>query len=83
GKFVFVDDDDDDGKPLKNIDYPNNLCSDDEVEPAENEMTSFLASKPMGVGYGPKGQEIPDNIQTVCNNLDIKASSLPMQMAEM
>ncbi|GJZ75993.1 zinc knuckle CX2CX4HX4C containing protein, partial [Tanacetum coccineum] len=69
---------------------------DDEVEPVDNEMTSFLASKSMGVGYGLKslleqwrednvvddydpydddmyeGQEIPDNIQTICDNLDIK-----------
>ncbi|GKD40079.1 RNA-directed DNA polymerase, eukaryota, reverse transcriptase zinc-binding domain protein, partial [Tanacetum coccineum] len=28
--------------------------NDDEVEPVENEMASFLASKPMSVGYGPK-----------------------------
>ncbi|GJY62887.1 hypothetical protein Tco_0464347 [Tanacetum coccineum] len=70
--------------------------NDDEVEPFENEMASFLASKLMGVGYGPKslleqwresnvdddydpydndmyeGQEIPDNIQIICDNLDIK-----------
>ncbi|GJR40973.1 pol polyprotein [Tanacetum coccineum] len=70
-----------------------NLGYDDEVEPINNEMESFLASKPMGVGFGPKsllkqwresndydpynddmyeGQEISDNIQTICDNLDIK-----------
>ncbi|GKD09923.1 chalcone--flavonone isomerase [Tanacetum coccineum] len=50
-KLVFVDDD---RKPLEKIDYPDNLGSDDEVEPVENKIASFLASKPMGVGYGPK-----------------------------
>ncbi|GKD46037.1 hypothetical protein Tco_1270682 [Tanacetum coccineum] len=91
GKLVLVDDD---GKPLEKIDYPNNPSSDDEVEPIENETTSFLASK--GVGYGSKslweqwrdtivndeydpydddmyeGKEIPANIQTICDNFDIK-----------
>ncbi|GJW04454.1 hypothetical protein Tco_1563310 [Tanacetum coccineum] len=45
---------DDDGKPLENVDYPVNLGNDDKVESVDNEMASFLASKPMGVGYGPK-----------------------------
>ncbi|GJW52162.1 RNA-directed DNA polymerase, eukaryota, reverse transcriptase zinc-binding domain protein [Tanacetum coccineum] len=87
---------DDDGKPLENVDYPDNLGSDNEVEPIKNEMESFLASKLMGVGYGPKilleqwrendvdddydsydndmceSQKIPNNIQTICDNLDIK-----------
>ncbi|GJR27447.1 hypothetical protein Tco_1103679 [Tanacetum coccineum] len=94
GKHVFVDD----GKPLEIIDYLDNLDSNDEIEPVENEMESFLASKLMGVGYGPKslleqwrennvdddhdrydddmyeGQEISNNIQTICDNLDIKFS---------
>ncbi|GJV62118.1 hypothetical protein Tco_1468218 [Tanacetum coccineum] len=93
GKLVLIDDE---GKPLKKVDYPVNLGSDDEVKPVKNEMTSFLASKSMGVGYGLKslleqlresnvdndygpydddmykGQEIPNSIQTICDNLDIK-----------
>ncbi|GKA65017.1 hypothetical protein Tco_0764724 [Tanacetum coccineum] len=44
----------DDAKPPKKVDYLANLGNDDEVEPVENEMASFLASKPMSVGYGPK-----------------------------
>ncbi|GKA50638.1 hypothetical protein Tco_0743711 [Tanacetum coccineum] len=51
GKIVLVDDD---GKPLKKVDYPLNLGNNDEVEPFENEMASFLASKLTGVGYGSK-----------------------------
>ncbi|GJW40856.1 hypothetical protein Tco_0066701 [Tanacetum coccineum] len=51
GKLVLVDYD---GKSLEKVDYLGNLGSDDEVEPVENEMPSFLASKPMGGGYGSK-----------------------------
>ncbi|GJU40995.1 hypothetical protein Tco_1193952 [Tanacetum coccineum] len=93
-KLVFVDDD---KKPLEKVDYLDNSGSDDEVEPDDNETTSFLASKVMGVGHGPKclleqwrenkldydyepydddmyeSHEILDYIQTICDNLDIKA----------
>ncbi|GJX65322.1 hypothetical protein Tco_0299665 [Tanacetum coccineum] len=93
GKLMFVNDD---RKPLEKVDYMDNLGSNDEVEPVKNEMTCFLASKPMGVGYGPKslleqwiennvdddhdpydddmyeGRKILENIQTICDNLDIK-----------
>ncbi|GJV63148.1 ribonuclease H-like domain-containing protein [Tanacetum coccineum] len=51
GKLVLVDDD---GKPLKKVDYPVDLDSDDEVEPVKNKMVSFLALKSTGVGYGTK-----------------------------
>ncbi|GJS25734.1 hypothetical protein Tco_0486354 [Tanacetum coccineum] len=92
-KLVHVDDD---GKPLEKVDYPDNLGSDDEVEPVDNEITIFLASKLMGVGYGLKslleqwrgnemddeydlyeddmyeGQNFPNNIQAICDNLDIR-----------
>ncbi|GKB60954.1 putative RNA-directed DNA polymerase, partial [Tanacetum coccineum] len=45
---------DEDGKPLKNDDYSGDYGSEDEVEPSDNEMTSFLASKQSRVGYGTK-----------------------------
>ncbi|GKC97755.1 putative ribonuclease H-like domain-containing protein [Tanacetum coccineum] len=64
GKFTLVDDE---GKPLENVVSSGDHDSDDEVESIDNEMTSFLASKK--VGYG---QKIPDKIQSVCDNLDIK-----------
>nr|GEY23849.1 hypothetical protein [Tanacetum cinerariifolium]GEY23850.1 hypothetical protein [Tanacetum cinerariifolium] len=41
-KLVLVDDDD--GKPLEKVDYPDNSDSDDEVEHVKNETASFLAS---------------------------------------
>ncbi|GKG39545.1 hypothetical protein Tco_0463690, partial [Tanacetum coccineum] len=47
GKLVLVDDD---GKPLKKVDYPDNSDSDDEA--VKNETATFLTSK--GVGYGLK-----------------------------
>nr|GEU97409.1 RNA-directed DNA polymerase, eukaryota, reverse transcriptase zinc-binding domain protein [Tanacetum cinerariifolium] len=51
GKGVLVDED---GKPLKKVDYSSDHDSDDEVEPVENEMALFLASKLPGVGYGKR-----------------------------
>nr|GEY97470.1 hypothetical protein [Tanacetum cinerariifolium]GEY97488.1 hypothetical protein [Tanacetum cinerariifolium] len=36
------------------VDYPDDLGNDDEIEPIDNEMTTFLASNPIGVGYGLK-----------------------------
>ncbi|GKA34242.1 hypothetical protein Tco_0720671 [Tanacetum coccineum] len=94
GKCMLVDDD---GKPLEKVNSSGNHGSEDEVEPADNEMTSYLASKPYG-GYGTnslleqlretyenadfdydpndddmyEGQKIPNNIQSICDNLDIK-----------
>ncbi|GJR60277.1 copia protein [Tanacetum coccineum] len=47
GKEAFVDDE---GKPLEKVDYASDHDSDDEVEPVDNEITSFLASKMVGYG---------------------------------
>ncbi|GJS03064.1 hypothetical protein Tco_0319572 [Tanacetum coccineum] len=95
GKCVLVDDD---GNPLDKVDYSGDHGREDEVEPVDNEITSYLASKSSGVGYGTnslleqwtetygnaeydydpydddmyEGQEIPNNIQSICDNLDIK-----------
>nr|GEU61981.1 hypothetical protein [Tanacetum cinerariifolium] len=95
GKCVLLNDE---GNPLEKIDYIGVHDSDDEFEPIDNEMASFLASKPLGVGCGTnillekwrktyeninydydpydddmyECQKIPDNIQSICDNLDIK-----------
>ncbi|GJY40687.1 hypothetical protein Tco_0427957 [Tanacetum coccineum] len=93
GKLTLVDDE---GKPLKKVDYPGDHDSEDEVELVDNEMTSFLASKRVGYStnslleqwretyeyadydYDPydddmyEGHKILDNIQSICDNLDIK-----------
>ncbi|GKE41070.1 hypothetical protein Tco_1464475 [Tanacetum coccineum] len=47
GKLVLMDDD---GKPMEKVDYLANSDNDEEVEPIENENSSFLK----GVGYGLK-----------------------------
>nr|GEY81958.1 hypothetical protein [Tanacetum cinerariifolium] len=47
GKVSLVDDE---GKPLKNVDYAGDHDSEDKVEPVDNEMASFLASKMVGFG---------------------------------
>ncbi|GJX97162.1 hypothetical protein Tco_0352960 [Tanacetum coccineum] len=47
GKVSLVDDE---GKPLKKVDYPGDHDSEDEVELVDNEMTSFLASERVGFG---------------------------------
>ncbi|GKD19345.1 hypothetical protein Tco_1208503, partial [Tanacetum coccineum] len=47
GKLTLMDDE---GKPLEKVEYLGDHDSEDEVEPVDNEMESFLASK--GVGYG-------------------------------
>ncbi|GKB67241.1 hypothetical protein Tco_0928653 [Tanacetum coccineum] len=93
GNCLLVDDD---GKPQKNIDYSGDQDSEDEIEYVDNEMESYSASKPSGVGYGTKslleqwrktyvnddydqydedmyeGQDISNNIQSICDNLDTK-----------
>ncbi|GJV93117.1 reverse transcriptase domain-containing protein, partial [Tanacetum coccineum] len=93
GKITLVDDE---GKPLEKVDYSGDHDNEDEVEPVDHGMTSFLASEMVGCctnslleqlretyenadyDYDPydddlyKGQEIPDNIQSICDKLDIK-----------
>ncbi|GJY73533.1 hypothetical protein Tco_0477964 [Tanacetum coccineum] len=63
GKVTLVDNE---GKPLKRVVSSGDYDSEDEVASADNEMASFLAKKD---GYG---QEIPDKLQAICDNLDIK-----------
>ncbi|GKB51322.1 retrotransposon protein, putative, ty1-copia subclass, partial [Tanacetum coccineum] len=93
GKVTLVDDD---GKPLKKVDYPGDHDSEDEVESVDNDMARSMASE--RVGFGTKslleqwrdsyengdydedpydddmyeGQDLPDKIQDICDNLDIR-----------
>ncbi|GKD22181.1 hypothetical protein Tco_1223884, partial [Tanacetum coccineum] len=64
GKVTLMDDE---SKPLKKVDSSGDRDSDDEVAYVDNEMANFMASKKDGYG-----QEIPDKIQSICDNLDIK-----------
>ncbi|GKA02864.1 reverse transcriptase domain-containing protein [Tanacetum coccineum] len=43
---------DDDGKPLKKVDYPGDHDSEDEVESVDNDMARSMASD--GIGFGTK-----------------------------
>ncbi|GKC00831.1 hypothetical protein Tco_0986967 [Tanacetum coccineum] len=63
-KVTFVDDE---GKPLAKVDSLSDHESENEVALVDNKMEIFLASKK--VGYG---EDIPDKIQAICDNLDIK-----------
>nr|GEX68703.1 hypothetical protein [Tanacetum cinerariifolium] len=49
GRCVLLDDE---GKPVKRIDYTSDYDIDNEVESVDNDMSRFLASNPSGAGYG-------------------------------
>ncbi|GJV89038.1 hypothetical protein Tco_1532976 [Tanacetum coccineum] len=61
GKVTLVDDD---GKPLKKVDYSDDHDSEDEVESVDNNMDR--------AGFGTQSQDLRDNIQELCDNLDIR-----------
>ncbi|GJX16594.1 hypothetical protein Tco_0217426 [Tanacetum coccineum] len=93
GKVNLVDDE---GVPVKKVEYPSDYDSDDEVASVDNDMDRFMASEKVGYGtnslleqwkdsyengnydYDPydddmyEGQDIPDKLQAICDNLDIK-----------
>ncbi|GJZ49189.1 ribonuclease H-like domain-containing protein [Tanacetum coccineum] len=93
GQAIIVDET---GNPLKEVEYPDDLDSEDEVASVGNDMTRFMASERVGFGtqslleqlrdsYGNgdydedpydddmyEGQDLPAEIQTICNNLDIR-----------
>ncbi|GKB53732.1 hypothetical protein Tco_0904485 [Tanacetum coccineum] len=72
GKCELVDDD---GKPLENIDYSGDNDGEDEVEPVENEIGNYGNVDFDYDSYDEdiyEGREIPDNIQPIYDNLDIK-----------
>nr|GEW01626.1 putative reverse transcriptase domain-containing protein [Tanacetum cinerariifolium] len=60
---------DDDGKPLEKVDSLEDHDNDDEVEFVDNDKARFLASNSARVRYG---QEIPNNLHAMCDNLNIK-----------
>ncbi|GJR85950.1 hypothetical protein Tco_0209961 [Tanacetum coccineum] len=93
GKVTLVDDD---GKPLKKVDYSGDHDSEDEVELVDNDMTRSMASERVGFGtqslleqwrdsyengdydedpyddYMYEGQDLPNKLQEICDNLDIR-----------
>nr|GEX86363.1 hypothetical protein [Tanacetum cinerariifolium] len=93
GTCVLVDYD---GKPMKMVDYLDDHDNEDKVEPIDNKMAYFMASKLSGLDMVLRvcwnniwkhmgmlnttddlyeRQEIPDHIQSICDNFDIKVRS--------
>nr|GEV70768.1 hypothetical protein [Tanacetum cinerariifolium] len=67
------------GNPLKKVEYPGDLDSKDEVASVDNDMAHDLASERTGFGtQNPyvddmyEGQDISEEIQTICDKLDIR-----------
>ncbi|GKD38800.1 hypothetical protein Tco_1259007 [Tanacetum coccineum] len=74
------------GETLEKGNSSGDHDSEDEVKSVDNEMTSFLASKKVSYGTNNLPEQwnetyenddydydnIPDKIQSICNNLDIK-----------
>ncbi|GKB28194.1 reverse transcriptase domain-containing protein [Tanacetum coccineum] len=58
---------DDEHKPLTRVDSSGDHDSEDEVASVDNDMANFRASKDVGYGH-----DIPDKIQDICDNFDIK-----------
>nr|GEY75761.1 hypothetical protein [Tanacetum cinerariifolium] len=52
------------------VDYLDDHDNEDKVEPVDNKMADFMASKLSGLDM-----EIPDHIQSICDNFDIKVRS--------
>ncbi|GKC35308.1 hypothetical protein Tco_1047692 [Tanacetum coccineum] len=87
---------DEDGNPLKKIEFPDDYDSEDEVVSVDNDMAYFMALERVGFGtqilleqwrdsYGNgdyddepydddmyKGQDLPQELQAICDNLDIR-----------
>nr|GEU44479.1 hypothetical protein [Tanacetum cinerariifolium] len=93
GKATLMDDD---GKPLKKVDYLGDHDSDDKVYLVDNDMAHSMATETVGFSAQSlleqwrdsyengdydedpydvdmyKGHDLPDKIQDICDNLDIR-----------
>ncbi|GKB03655.1 hypothetical protein Tco_0831798 [Tanacetum coccineum] len=73
GQAILVDEV---GNPLKKVEYPGDYDSEDEIASADNDMTRSMASEMYDEDpYDDdmyEGQDIPQEIQAICNNLDIR-----------
>ncbi|GJR11627.1 copia protein [Tanacetum coccineum] len=77
GQAILVDEA---GNPLKKVEYPGDYDSEDEIASAHNDMTRSMASERYDEDpYDDdmyEGQDIPQEIQAICNNLDIRVRGL-------
>ncbi|GJU46669.1 proteasome subunit alpha type-5 [Tanacetum coccineum] len=67
GKVTLLDDN---GKPLKNVDYLGDHDSENEVESVDNDMNDDYDEDPYNDDMY-EGQDLPDKLQEICDNLDI------------
>ncbi|GJW97094.1 hypothetical protein Tco_0178902 [Tanacetum coccineum] len=67
GQVILVDEA---GNPLKNVECPGNYDSEAEVASVDNDMARSLALE--RVGLGTQSHDIPQEIQAICDNLDIR-----------
>ncbi|GJV58803.1 hypothetical protein Tco_1464903 [Tanacetum coccineum] len=67
GKITLVDDE---GKSLKKVDYSSDHDSEDEVQPDDNEMASFLASKSVGYGTNSLLEQWRETYENVDHDYD-------------
>ncbi|GJU46036.1 putative reverse transcriptase domain-containing protein [Tanacetum coccineum] len=58
------------GNPLKKVECPGDYDSEDEVASVDNDMARSMASEM--VGFGTLSQDLPQEIQAICDNLDIR-----------
>ncbi|GJX35374.1 retrovirus-related pol polyprotein from transposon TNT 1-94 [Tanacetum coccineum] len=84
---------DDDGKPLKKVDYPGDHDSEDEVESVDNDMARSMASEMIRYQESGIGDSIPlhdymmnfvvwigGNVPTQCYGLWLRVIILPMAL---
>ncbi|GJX21589.1 hypothetical protein Tco_0226034 [Tanacetum coccineum] len=71
GQAILMDKD---GNPLKKVEYSGDHDNEDEVAPVDNDMTRSMASE--RVGFGTQSQDLPEELQTICDNLDIRVRGL-------
>nr|GEZ33467.1 homeobox protein knotted-1-like 6 [Tanacetum cinerariifolium] len=72
GKATFVDED---GNPLKKVEYPDDYDSEDEVASVDNNMARFMTSERVG-------QDLPQELQAICDNLDIRVRDESAERSE-
>ncbi|GKC00019.1 hypothetical protein Tco_0986155 [Tanacetum coccineum] len=71
GKGTLVDDD---GKPLKMVDFPVDHDSDDEIYSVDNDMARSMVTETIDPYDDDmyEGQDLPDKLQDICDSLDIR-----------
>nr|GEY59267.1 hypothetical protein [Tanacetum cinerariifolium] len=67
GQAIFIDED---GNPLKKVEYSGDYDSEDEVASVDNDMARSMISE--SVSFGTQSHDLSKELQTICDNLDIR-----------